>query len=194
MLSSTTTDRPFLIAGESRMGGNLAASAVHEFSDRPPMAFVGAKSVPANPLPPDDLWYVRLADWLPAPQTQPRCGGSQPADGGTIFFEDVDEFAAEFRADAGLGLQTIDPEPESEQRVVLWMREGDTTLRAVTIGGSSPAKSTKRNPEWIESSQEFEIPEEFQTSQTVREHIPVSKAEAASPLVVWMLWANPLHG
>jgi hypothetical protein len=176
------------------MGGNLAASAVHEFSDRPPMAFVGAKSVPANPLPPDDLWYVRLADWLPAPQTQPRCGGSQQADGGTIFFEDVDAFAAEFRADAGLGLQTIDPEPESEQRVVLWMRDGDTTLRAVTIGGSSPAKGTKRIPEWIESPEEFELHEGFQTSQTVREHIPVYKAEAASPLSVWMLWANPLHG
>lgn len=181
------------------MGGNLTASAVHEFSDRPPMAFGGAKSVLANPLPPDDLWYIRLADWLPAPQTQPRCGGNQPADGGTIFFEDadfvdVDEFAAEFRADAKLGLQTIDPEPQSEQRVVLWMRDGETMLRAVTLGGNSPAKSTKRVPESIESSQEFKFRQGFQTSQTIREPFPVSKAEAASPLAVWMLWANPPHG
>lgn len=192
MPSSTTTDRPFLIACESRMVGHLAASAVHEFSDRPPMAFVGTKSVPANPLPPDDLWYVRLADWLPAPQTQPRCGGSQQADGGTIFFEDVDDFAEEFRADAGLGLQTIDPEPQGEQRVVLWMRDGDTALRAATIGENSPAKRTTLISEWVGSPEEFALSEGFLTAQELRERSDASEA-AASPLAVWTLWTSPLH-
>lgn len=179
------------------MGGNLAVSAVHGFSDRPPMAFGGTNRVLANPLPPDDLWYVRLADWLPAPKTQPRCGASRPADGGTIFFDDLnfeslDAFAAELQSDARLGLPAIDPEPRSEQRVVLWMREGDTTLRAVVRGENSPAKNTTLIPEWVGSPEEFPLPKGFLSARELRERSDASEA-AASPLAVWTLWTSPLH-
>jgi hypothetical protein len=193
MPRATTTDRPFLIPGESGTDEALAPCPIRGFSDRPFVEFAGANCSANNPPPPDDLWHIRLADWLPASDAQPRSGGIQPADGGTIFFESVDEFSAELQFDARRGLQPIKPKPETGQRVVLWMRNGDPELRAVTIGGRSPARGTKLIPEKIESAAEFAFHEGFQIPRNLRERPQVFEAEAASPLAVWNLWANPLH-
>jgi Sigma-54 interaction domain len=188
MPCGTTTDRPYLTPGESGMGGELAASAIHEFSHRPPEGHVGANCAATSSSPPDNLWFVRLADWTTASRTKPRSGGSQPADGGTIFFEEVEEFAAEFQSDTRLGLQSSGAEPERERQVVLWMRSGDPTLRAATIGGTSPQKATKIKPEKIEPIEELD----FEGYQEFPEPTRPTAQDTACPLLVWTLWTNPL--
>jgi hypothetical protein len=183
MLSRTTTDRPFLIAGESGTDRELAASAIREFSDRPLEALVDVNCAATSTPPPDNRWFVRLADWPPSSRTQSRSGGSQPADGGTIYFEfeGVEEFAAEFQSDSRLGLQSSDAGPEGEQQVVLWMRSGDPTLRAASIDGASPQKVRKIEPEKIKPIEELD----FQGYQEIAQ-------DTACPLLVWTLWTNPL--
>ncbi len=193
MPGATTIDRPFLIPGESGTNRASAPRAIRGFSDRPLVEFAGAHGSANNPPPPDDLWYVRLADWLPAPDAQPRSGGIQSADAGTIFFEAVDEFAEELQSDAQLGLQPIEPNPETEQRVVLWMRDGDSALRAVTIGASSRARSTKLIPEEIESAPEFALHQHSQLPLNFCEDPQVRDSGTAAPLAVWTLWTHPLH-
>jgi hypothetical protein len=165
MSGATTTRRPFLISGESGR-----AHGIPEFSNRPSRVF--SRTIPP---PPDSPWFVRLAEWPSAHQTQPRPGDSQSADGGTIFFEGVDEFAAD---DPRLVLEPIDLEPESGPRVVLWMRDGDSTLRSVTIGEAS-AKSKRRIAEIIEFPSD-EGPEDSQVLETA----------VAYPLKVWTLWTT----
>lgn len=194
MPGATTTNRPFLIPGESGTNGASAPCAIPNFSDRPLVEFAGLHSSANNPPPPDDLWYVRLADWLPAPDAQPRSGGFQSADAGTIFFEAADEFAAELQSDAQLGLQPIEPKSETGRRVVLWMRDGDSVLRALSIDEACPAKNAKLLLETIDSAGEFRPYEGSQLSQSVPEQPPVSKANVACSLKVWTLWTNPLHG
>jgi hypothetical protein len=183
MLSTTTTDRPFLIAGESRTDRELAACAIREFCDRPPKALVDVNCAATIPPPPDSRWFIRLADWPPSSRTQPRSEDGQTADGGTIYFEfeGVEEFAAEFQSDSRLGLQSSDAGPERKQQVVLWMRSGDPTLRAASIDGASPQKSRKIEPEKIEPIEELD----FQGYQEITQ-------DTACPLLVWTLWTNPL--
>jgi hypothetical protein len=156
------------------------------------MEAVGANCAPANS-PPDNLWFIRLADWSPTSRTQPRSGGSQPADGETIFLERVDEFVEEFQANPRLGLQSLDFYPENPRRVVLWIRAGESALRAISIDNACSAKSTKLTPEKIESAEEFAFYQDSQVSQNLCEHPQVSTADAGSPLAVWTLWTNPLH-
>jgi hypothetical protein len=179
MLRTTTTDRPFLIAGESLTDRELAACALRDFSDRLPEVLAGANCAATLPPPPDNRWFVRLTDW-PASRTQPRSGSGQPAYGGTIFFEEVDEFAAEFHSDTRLGLQS-GAETGDRQRVVLWMRSGDPTLRAASINGAPSQKGTKIQPEKIEPIEELD----FQGYQEIAQ-------DTACPLKVWTLWTNPL--
>jgi hypothetical protein len=164
MLSTTTTDRPFLIAGESGTDVEWAECTLREFSDRPPEALADVNCAATIPPPPDNRWFVRLAAWPPSSRTQPRSGGSQLADGGTIYFEGVEEFAA-----------------ECEQQVVLWMRSGDPTLRAASIDGAPPQKGTKIKPEKIKPIEELD----FQGYQEIAQ-------DTACPLLVWTLWTNPL--
>jgi hypothetical protein len=197
MPSGTTTDRPFLT--ESGMGGELAASAIHEFSDRPPKVFVGARCAPANSPPPDNLWFIRLPDWLPASQTQPRCGGSQLAEGGTIFFEgiefeEVEDFAPEFQSNPLFELEKSETQPKDEQRVILWSRADDrSTLRAVTIGGVSQTKGSKRVSDEIEAAGEPAFAIGFEASRKLPQHSEALPENAACPLEVWTLWTNPQY-
>jgi Sigma-54 interaction domain len=197
MPSGTTTDRPFLT--ESGMGGELADSAIHEFSDRPPKVFVGANCAPASSPPPDNLWFIRLSDWLPASQTQPRSGGSQLAEGGTIFFEGIEDFAAEFQSHPPLGLEKSETQPKDEQRVILWSRTDDpSALRAVTIGGISQTKGTKLVCGEIEAAEEPAFEMSLGASREIPEHplvLPddVLPENVACSLLVWTLWTNPQY-
>jgi hypothetical protein len=171
MHGATTIDRPFLISGEGGTSGPLASGGFREFSDRPPKVFTGTSH------PPDNPWFVRLADW-PSAQTQPRLGDSHSADGGTILLKAIDEFAEEFQCDPELGLESIDFEPESGPPVVLWVRDGDSTLRSVTIG--EDRLNARRRAEIIE----------FPSGEN-SEHSPITEAAVARPLKVWTLWTNP---
>lgn len=193
MPSGTPTDRPFLIPGESGLGEELAASAIREFSDRPPNAFAGAQCAPANAPPPANLWFVRLLDWLSASQTQPRSGDSQQAEGGTIFFQENEDFAAEFQSNPQLGLEKSEPQPKDEQRVILWSRIDDrSTLRAVTIGGASRTKTTKlvcEEPEAEEPACEIS----FAASRKIPERPRRFSDSVACSLAVWTLWTNPQY-
>ena len=155
----STTDRPFLI----KKDGASAVRAIRESSDRSPRAGYSL---------PDYLWLIRTADWLTAFRTQPRPGDSQPADGGTIFFE-TDESAQEFQSE---GLPSSEDEEWTDQRVVLWMRADDPTLRSVTIGGNTLALNTQL-------ILEEECPQPALGSPDA--------AEATFPLHVWTLWTNP---
>ena len=130
-----------------------------------------------------------LADWPHSSRTQPRSGSSQSADGGTIFFEDVDEFAAEFHYDARLGPESGDAGPQREPRVVLWMRSGNPTLRAATIGEKATQKGLKIEPEKIEPAEANEsiFPGRQQVPESERMALDVAR-----PLLVWTLWTNPL--
>jgi len=181
------------------MGGELAASAIHEFSDRPPKEFVGANCAPANSPPPVNLWFSRLSDWLPASQTQPRCGGSQLAEGGRSSLKEIEDFAAEFQSHPPPGLEKSEPQPKDEQRVILWSRTDDpSALRAVTIGGISQTKGTKLVCGEIESAEKpaFEI--SLGASREIPEHprvLPdnVLPDNVACSLRVWTLWTNPQY-
>jgi Sigma-54 interaction domain len=187
---TATTDRPFLIAGESGTGGELAVCALREVSDRPPRALASANCAATLPPPPDNPWFVRLADWPSTPRTQSRSGGSRSADGGTIFSEGVDEFAAKFHSNPRLGLEAGDAEPQSEPRVALWMRSGNPTLRAATMDGKAGQKHLKIEPEKIEPAEaadELNFPGRQQVPESERIAL-----DTARPLLVWTLWTNPL--
>lgn len=190
MLSNTTTDRPFLIAGESGTDGELAECTLLEVLDRPPRAPVSANCAATLPPPPDNPWFVRLADWPSSPRIQPRSGGSQSVDGGTSLLEGGDEFAEKLQSNPQLGLEPDDAEPQSEPRVALWMRSGSPTLRAAAIDGKAGQKAPKIEPEKIEAAKEadeWNLPD--------RRHLPGSERIAlhvACPLLVWTLWTNPL--
>jgi len=194
MLSNTTTDRPFLIAGESGTDGELAACTLREVSDRPPRAPASANCAATLPPPPDNPWFVRLADWPSSPRIQPRSGGSQSVDGGTSLLEGGDEFAAKFHSNPQLGLESDDAEPQSEPRVALWMHSGNPTLRAATIDGKADGKAGQKapkiEPEKIEAAEEAD-----ELNFPGRRQLPESERIAlhtACPLLVWTLWTNPL--
>jgi hypothetical protein len=207
MPSGTTTDRPFLIPDENGMGGELAASAIHEFSDRPSKVFVGANCAPTDAPPPDNLRFIRLPDWLPASQTQPRSGGGQLTGGGTIFFEglefeEVEDSAPEFQSNPLFELEKSETQPKDEQRVILqrvilWSHTDDpSTLRTVTIGGESQTKGTKLVGGEIEAAEEPAFEMSLGASQEIPEHpliLPdnVLPGNVARPLAVWTLWTNP---
>jgi hypothetical protein len=184
MPGATTNDRPSPNPGETGINGTSAACVIRELSDRSPEASGGANFAPADSPLPDNLWFIRLADWTPASRTQPRSGGGQPADGGTIFFEGADQFAEQFQSDPRLGLYSGEAEPFSEQRIILWMRAGDDALRAVTLNGDSSRNSTKIQPARIESSTGSDLQDSAELRQTA--------LNTASPLLVWTLWTNPL--
>ena len=181
------------------MGGELAASPIHEFSDRPPNLFAGANYAPTNSPPPVNLWFNRLSDWLPASQTQPRSGGSQLAEGGTIFFQGNEDFAAEFQSNPLVELEKSETQPKDEQRVILWSRFDDrSTLRAVTIGGASQTKATKLVCGEIEAAEEPAYEMSCAPSREIPEHprvLPdnVVPDNVARPLQVWTLWTNPQY-
>ena len=121
---------------------------------------------------------------------QPPSGGSQAANGGTIFFEEGDDFAAKFRSNPRLGMEPGDEEPQREQRVVLWMRSGNPTLRATTIGGKSGQKAPKIEPEKIapaDDADELNFPDRQQVLEFERIAL-----DTACPLLVWTLWTNSL--
>jgi hypothetical protein len=225
---TATTDRPFLIAGESGTGGELAARALREVSDRPPRALASANCAATLPPLPDNPWFVRLADfhkmcsrqtdtrrsfsvkkscssqlpagrsicenglvdWPPSSRTQSRSGGSQPADGGTIFSEGVDEFAAKFHSNPRLGLEVGDAEPQSQPRVALWMRSGNPTLRVAMMDGKAGQERLKIEPEKIEPAEAADDMN-FQGHQQVPESERIA-LDTACPLLVWTLWTNPL--
>jgi hypothetical protein len=174
MSGTKTTARPFLISDESGRAHGLP-----EFSYRPPGAFTGTVAAP-----PDNPWFVRLADWPPAQQTEPRPGAGQSAAGGTIFFEGVDDFESEPGesepgSDPELGHGRVDFEPENQPRVVFWMRDCDPSLRSFTVGEDA-AKSKKRLAEIIEFPSE-ENPEYSEVPETA----------VGRPLEVWTLWTSP---
>ena len=191
IFSTAAADRASLIPCEGGTDGNMAACALREFSDRPPETLADANCAAAIPPPPDNLWFVRLAAWQPTSRTQPRSGGSQPAGGGTIFFQGADEFAVELHSNPRLGLESPDAaEQEREPRVVLWMRSGDPTLRAVTMDEKPWRKSSKMEPEKIELASEAEVLSMPDCQGILAFPPPVR--DTACPLLVWTLWTNPL--
>jgi hypothetical protein len=199
MQSGISTDRPFLIAGG--MGGELGASAIQEFVDRPPKVFRGASSTPRSFPPPDKPCSLRLPDWFPASKTQTRHGGSQPAGGGTIIFEGVEDFfkvlkdfAPDFQSTPPMGVKQSQKQPKNEWRVILWSRNDDpSTLRAFTIGKGSQTKGTKLVCEEVEEAVEpaFEI--DFAAARKIAEQHRVLPDNVACSLAVWTLWTNPQY-
>jgi hypothetical protein len=199
MQSGISTDRPFLIAGG--MGGELGASAIQEFVDRPPKVFRGASSTPRSFPPPDKPCSLRLPDWFPASKTQTRHGGSQPAGGGTIIFEGVEDFfkvlkdfAPDFQSTPPMGVKQSQKQPKNEWRVILWSRNDDpSTLRAFTIGKGSQTKGTKLVCEEVEAAVEpvFEI--DFAAARKIAEQHRVLPDNVACSLAVWTLWTNPQY-
>src|SRR5690242_4246123 len=199
MQSGISTDRPFLIAGG--MGGELGASAIQEFVDRPPKVFRGASSTPRSFPPPDKPCSLRLPDWFPASKTQTRHGRSQPAGGGTIIFEGVEDFfkvlkdfAPDFQSTPPMGVKQSQKQPKNEWRVILWSRNDDpSTLRAFTIGKGSQTKGTKLVCEEVEAAVEpaFEI--DFAAARKIAEQHRVLPDNVACSLAVWTLWTNPQY-
>jgi hypothetical protein len=199
MQSGISTDRPFLIAGG--MGGELGASAIQEFVDRPPKVFRGASSTPRSFPPPDKPCSLRLPDWFPASKTQTRHGGSQPAGGGTIIFEGVEDFfkvlkdfAPDFQSTPPMGVKQSQKQPKNEWRVILWSRNDDpSTLRAFTIGKGSQTRGTKLVCEEVEAAVEpaFEI--DFAAPRKIAEQHRVLPDNVACSLAVWTLWTNPQY-
>jgi hypothetical protein len=199
MQSGISTDRPFLIAGG--MGGELGASAIQEFVDRPPKVFRGASSTPRSFPPPDKPCSLRLPDWFPASKTQTRHGGSQPAGGGTIIFEGVEDFfkvlkdfAPDFQSTPPMGVKQSQKQPKNEWRVILWSRNDDpSTLRAFTIGKGSQTRGTKLVCGEVEAAVEpaFEI--DFAAARKIAEQHRVLPDNVACALAVWTLWTNPQY-
>ena len=199
MQSGISTDRPFLIAGG--VGGELGASAIQEFVDRPPKVFRGASSTPRSFPPPDKPCSLRLPDWFPASKTQTRHGGSQPAGGGTIIFEGVEDFfkilkdfAADFQPTPLMGVKQSQKQPKNEWRVILWSRNDDpSTLRAFTIGKGSQTRGTKLVCGEVEAAVEpaFEI--DFAAARKIAEQHRVLPDNVACSLAVWTLWTNPQY-
>jgi formate hydrogenlyase transcriptional activator len=91
-----------LITGESGTGKELVACAVHQLSHRSPRAFVRIHCAEIQPqLIASELFGQRKG--RRSPQAQPRLDCLRLAEGGTIFFEGVDDLAAE----AQLGLLRV---------------------------------------------------------------------------------------
>ena len=184
----TPTDRPSpILLGDTGIDRTSAACVLRELPDRSLDASAGANSAPADyPIP--DPRFIRLTDWTPTARTQPRSGGGQPVDGGTIFFETGDELGAlegpnefmeDLQSNPQLGLHLGDAEPFTEPRVVLWMHASESVLRTVSINGAQ-TPSMIIEPEQIAPAKEFAFPE-----NEVDHDIP-------SALLVWTLWTNPL--
>lgn len=182
-------------SGESRIGRESFVGALRNFFHRPPKALHRANGAAAAPPLPDGSAAIRAADTQPDHQTQSRFGGSQSAEGGTIFFEGVDDLAAELQSDRLPGPQSSEPGHEEGPRVVLWMRCGDPTLRTTTIRGVAADKSTNPVGKQIETVDEVEIAlqEGFHVSRGNPERPRLSEV-AARPLQVWTVWTNPLCG
>jgi hypothetical protein len=176
------------------MGGELGASAIQEFFDRPPKVFIGAPSASRRSSPPDKPCSFRLLDWLFAARTQTRPGASPLAGGGTIIFQETEDFAAEFLSNPPIGVEQGQTPPKNEWRVILWTRNADpSTLRAFTIGEGRQTRGTKLVCEEVEAAAEpiFEI--DFTPARKIAEQRRVPPHKAASPLAVWTLWTNPQY-
>ena len=197
MQSGISTDRPFLIAGG--MGGELGASAIQEFVDRPPKVFLGASSAPRSFPPPDKPCSLRLPVWFPPSKTQTRHGGSRPAGGGTIIFEGVEDFfqvlkdfAADFQSTPPMRVEQSQMQPKNKWRVILWSRNDDpSALRAFTIGEGSQPRGTKLVCGEVEAAPEpaFEI--DSAAPRKIAEQHRVLPDNVACSLAVWTLWTNP---
>jgi hypothetical protein len=183
------------------MGGELGASAIQEFVDRPPEVFVGASSAPRSFPPPDKPCSLRLPDWFPASKTQTRHGGSQPAGGGTIIFEGVEDFvevlknfAADFQSTPPMRVEKSQMQPKNEWRVILWSRNDDpSALRAFTIGEGSQTRGTKLVCGEVEAAPEpaFEI--DSAATRKIAEQHRALPGNVACSLAVWTLWTNPQY-
>jgi hypothetical protein len=176
------------------MGGELGASAIPEFFDRPPKVFVGARSAPRRSPTPDKPCFFRLPDRLCAARAQTRPGDCPLAGGGTIIFQGVRDFAAEFPSTPSMGVGQSRTQPKNEWRVILWSRNDDpSTLRAFTIGKGSQASGTKLVCGEVKAVVEpaFEI--DIAAAQEIADQHRVLPDNAASPLAVWTLWTNPQY-
>jgi hypothetical protein len=194
-LDKSSGENPGENSGESRIGKGSFVGALRNFFYRPPKELLCANGAAATPPPPDGSAAIRSADAQPAHRTQSRFGGSQSAEGGTIFFEGVDDLAADLQSDRLLSLQRSEPDHEEGPRVVLWMRSGDPTLRTTMIRGVAADKSTNPVGEQIETVDEVEIAlqEGFHVSRGNPERPRLSEV-AARPLQVWTVWTNPVCG
>jgi hypothetical protein len=174
------------------MGGELKASAIPEFFDRPPKVFVGARSAPRRSPTPDKPCSFRLPDRLSAARTQTGPGASSLAGGGTIIFQGVRDFAAEFPSTPSMGLEKSQTRPKNEWRVIVWSRNDDpSTLRAFTIGKGSQAIGTKLVCGEVEAAVRPSIEIDFAVAGEIADQHRVLPENAASPLAVWTLWTNP---
>ena len=100
--NAATSNLTILITGESGTGKELVACAVHQLSHRSPRAFVRINCAEIQPqLIASELFGQRKG--RRSPQAQPRLDCLPLAEGGTIFFEGVDDLAAE----AQLGLLRV---------------------------------------------------------------------------------------
>jgi hypothetical protein len=181
-------------SSKSRIGRESFVGALRNFFHRPPKVLHRVDGAAAAPSLPDGSAAIRSADTQPAHRTQSRSGGSQSAEGGTIFLEEVDELAAELHSDRSLGLSNH-AEREGGPQEVLWMRAGDPTLRVATIRGRAADKCANLIDEQIETVDEVEIAlqEGFHISRGNPER-PRRPELAARPLRVWTVWTNPLCG
>lgn len=179
-------------SGESRAGKESFVACLRNFFYRPPKALLCANGAAAAPPPPNSP-AIRSADTQPAHRTQSRSGGNHSADGGTFFFEAVDDLAAGLQSDRLHSPQNSDWKCEEATRVVLWMRAGDPALRTTTIRGVAGDKSTRGVREEIETTDEIEIAlqEGFHVSRGPERRPQLSEV-AARPLMVWTVWTNPL--
>lgn len=182
-------------SSETRFRRESFVGALCNFFHRPPKELLRANGAAATPPPPDGSAAIRSADTQPAHWTQSRSGGSQSAEGGTIFFEGDDDLAAELQSGRLPDPQDSDWEYDEGPRVVLWMRADDPTLRKTTIREVATDKSTKAVSEQIKTANEVEIAlqEGFHVSRGNPEVSRLSRA-VARPLLVWTVWSNPLCG
>lgn len=178
------------------MGGELRASVIQKFFERPSKVFIGARFAPRRSSPPDKPCSFRLHDRLSAARAQTRPGANPVAGGGTCFFEginDFTDFAAEFPSTPQMGVEQGQTQPKNEWRVVFWTHNEDlSTLRAFTIGEGSQARGTKLVCGEVEAAVEPALKIDFTPArETAEQHRALP--DRASPLAVWTLWTNPQY-
>ena len=132
---AATSNLTILITGESGTGKELVACAVHQLSHRSPRAFVRIHCAEIQPqLIASELFGQRKGRRFP--QAQPRLDCLPLAEGGTIFFEGVDDLAAE--AQLGLlrvlrDLESVYPDRNHSPRLIASTR---CDLQAATDAGA----------------------------------------------------------
>lgn len=176
-------------SGKNSSGQGRIGRAIRSFFHRPPKMFGRANGATAPP-PPDSPPAIRSADGRRAYQTEPRLGGHSSAEGGTIFFDGTGDLATESLFET----KNISGAFDRERRVVLWMRAGDPTLRAVTIDGTSADTDEQLAREESGDTSEIDIAlqEGFHVSRGKPEPPRRSMTGTIRPLMVWTVWTNPL--